>query len=1004
MRSCKVGLGVLVCLLAVVSTSLGSSLPMVFTESPVLAQTLDARKAEADRLFLQGIEQLKKNQLEAALQSFQQALKIYREIKDRKAEGNALGNLGITYLSMKNYPKAIEYLEEGFILAKETKNRKLQSEVLPSILFIQRLNDRRFAEANLLLDQSVLMSNTSQFKAAIELNQQALKIYREIKEPISEATALNNIGINDVFLGNYERGIGYIEQSLAMARKNSDPLNENRALGNLGIAYRRKGDYPKAIYYFQQQLAIAREIEDSLSELKVLANLGNVYQNQEDYEQAISYHEQSLAIARKMYNRLQEGMAIGNIGHSYSLIGNYGKAIELIQQSIAIAEEVNNPYGKQLNLSILGSIYHSFGEYSKAKEYYLKSLEIAKQIGDREAEAGVLGDIGYVYNSQGDHKTAISYHEQHLAIARAISNPASESQALSDLGGSYFYLGYFIKAIDYYEQSLDIARAMKVSESGGLMNLGNIYDALGDSTKAIDYLQQSVAIERKTNTFVGLGKALHNLGVAFKNQGNLLAAEKALTEAIQVRESIRVNSGNNLNRVLVFDTLANTYRILQEVLVAQNKTDAALEISEAGRARALVDSLAKFDNYNQTQPKQYQLKIEQIKQVAKTQNSTIVQYSTINYKSQVEGQVKTEESELYIWVIKPTGEVTFRKADFKALWQKDKTNLEQLVQISRQSIGVRGAKMENPPPPNPENQKKRLQKLHEILISPIADLLPKKETDKVVFIPQSSLFLVPFPALQDKNGKYLIEKHTILTSPSIQVLDLTKKQYQKLGNQPLQSKNMLIVGNPIMPKVTIKIGDNQQKLPPLPEAEKEAKAIANLFKTQPLIGKQATESTVVQRLPQAQIIHFATHGLFDDIRGLDSSIALTPENPNSLSSPLSKEEQKRDGLLTAEEIFGLELKANLVVLSACDTGRGRITGDGVIGLSRSFISAGVPSVIVSLWSVDDGSTAFLMTEFYQNLQQKMDKATALRKAMLDTKKKYSNPSQWAAFTLIGESQ
>ena len=170
-------------------------------------------------LLQEGDEQLKKNQLEAALQSFQQALQIYREIKDRKAEGNALGNLGITYLSMKNYPKAIEYLEEGFTLAKETKNRKLQSKILPSILFIQRQNDRRFAEANLLLERSVLMSNTSQFKAAIELNQQALKIYREIKEPISEATALNNIGINDVFLGNYERGIGYIEQSLAMARK-----------------------------------------------------------------------------------------------------------------------------------------------------------------------------------------------------------------------------------------------------------------------------------------------------------------------------------------------------------------------------------------------------------------------------------------------------------------------------------------------------------------------------------------------------------------------------------------------------------------------------------------------------------------------------------------------------------------------------------------------------------------------------------------------------------------
>lgn len=130
---------------------------------------------------------------------------------------------------------------------------------------------------------------------------------------------------------------------------------------------------------------------------------------------------------------------------------------------------------------------------------------------------------------------------------------------------------------------------------------------------------------------------------------------------------------------------------------------------------------------------------------------------------------------------------------------------------------------------------------------------------------------------------------------------------------------------------------------------------------------------------------------FDDLRGLGSALALTPSVEDN-------------GLLSAEEILKLKLNADLVVLSACDTGRGRITGDGVIGLSRSFISAGVPSIVVSLWSVGDNSTAFLMTEFYKNMQQNLDKATALRKAMLATKEKYSNPLQWAAFTLIGEAQ
>ena len=197
-----------------------------------------------------------------------------------------------------------------------------------------------------------------------------------------------------------------------------------------------------------------------------------------------------------------------------------------------------------------------------------------------------------------------------------------------------------------------------------------------------------------------------------------------------------------------------------------------------------------------------------------------------------------------------------------------------------------------------------------------------------------------------------------------------------------------------------KIGDPPQQLQELPGAQKEASAIAPLLRTQPLIGNQAPKSAVLQRLPSAHIVHFATHGILDDVQGFNSSIALAP-NPSVQGKKVN---QGDNGLLTASEILDLKLNAELVVLSACDTGRGRITGDGVIGLSRSLISAGTPSIVVSLWSISDDSTAFLMTQFYQNLLQNLDKATALRNAMLATKQKYGSPSQWAAFTLIGEAE
>ena len=356
----------------------------------------------------------------------------------------------------------------------------------------------------------------------------------------------------------------------------------------------------------------------------------------------------------------------------------------------------------------------------------------------------------------------------------------------------------------------------------------------------------------------------------------------------------------------------------------------------------------------------------------------------------IDGKPQTKESELYIWVIKPTGEITFRKSDLKPLWQKENTTLAELVNISRESIGVRSrggivASLD----PNAAPVKGRFERLHELLITPIADLLPKKDTERVVFIPQNELFLVAFSALQDEKGKYLIEKHTILTAPSIQVLDLTHKQKIAIKKSEI-GREILVVGNPNMPKVPI----TNEQLTPLPGAELEAVKIAELLKTQAITGNKATKTAIVQKMSTARIIHFATHGLVDDFKGFGVV-------PGAIAFAASGED---NGFLTSEEILDLKLNAELIVLSACDTGKGKITGDGVVGLSRSLISAGIPSIVVSLWSIGDDSTSFLMTEFYKNMEQKLDKGTALRQAMLTTMKhkNYESPYHWAAFTLIGE--
>ncbi|BAZ40687.1 hypothetical protein NIES4101_66480 [Calothrix sp. NIES-4101] len=392
----------------------------------------------------------------------------------------------------------------------------------------------------------------------------------------------------------------------------------------------------------------------------------------------------------------------------------------------------------------------------------------------------------------------------------------------------------------------------------------------------------------------------------------------------------------------------------------------------------------KADNFNSLP-----LNLEQIKQVVKTQNATIVQYSILYDEIIVNGKKQMQESRLLTWVIKPNSEIFMREINLQARRCKQRFSFIKLIQKQHSCSQV----IANPQ--NLNTQQSHLKELHQILIEPIAYLLPQKIQERVIFIPQGDLSLVPFLALQDNSGKYLIEKHVISTAPSIQVLNSLyqrkiKRQSEKIStrkstNINIKSDELLIVGNPTAPKFPPKLGEKPLQLLPIPCAEKEAKAIAKIFKTQAITGDVATETIIVQKMPQAKIIHLAAH-------------AVDLNNSNAIALATSA---KDDGWLSVTEIQKLPLKADLVVLSAANTALGRITSDGVVGLSRAFFVAGADSVIASLWEVGDEATSFLMVKFYENFSKNPDKATAFRKAILETMKKYPNPQDWAGFTSIG---
>jgi CHAT domain-containing protein len=593
-----------------------------------------------------------------------------------------------------------------------------------------------------------------------------------------------------------------------------------------------------------------------------------------------------------------------------------------------------------------------------------------RDLGDRTEELRALNQIADAFILLGNFDQALDYSQQALNIAQQLENSFYEkAYSLDHLGSVNSRLGNYAQAIKYYQQSLAIAQNIDNHQLKAqvLNNMGIAFHSQKNYTQAVYNYQQSLALHRNIGDLRGQGSSLNNLGVAFYYADNLSEAEKALKEAVSIWESLRARLGQNDNyKLSIFEEQARTYRFLQKVLIAQNKNDEALEIAERGRARAFVELLSRSITLSDF-PQEIidSPSIEQIRQIAIEQKVTLVEYSIFYEEFESQQGIQAQESELFIWVINPTGEIKFHLTELKNfLEQTNCIYLKELVRQARISIGIEDGKVTDFKPPQRVGKNwlySHLCQFYQILIEQIAKFLPDEPNATVIFIPQSYLFLIPFPALQDKKGNFLLQKYTILTAPSIQVLKLASLA---IKDKLITTIDALVVGNPKMPLLASRIGEEVRQLKPLPASEAEARTIASLLNTQAIIADQATKVDIVRQMPKARLIHLATHGVLDDIKqlGIPGAIALAPKGNDN-------------GFLTAGEIMEMfgsphkqNLQAELFVLSACVTGLGKITEDGVIGLSRCLMAAGIPRVVVSLWAVSDLSTAFLMIKFYEILK------------------------------------
>ena len=655
MQPGKIGISALITLLATTTTAIAPHFPLFVAAPPALAQTSANRKAEADRLLKQGNQQYKISQFQAALQSYQQALAIYKEIGDRKGEANSLGGLGNAYYSLGQYQKAIEFYQETLAIAREIGNRNGEANSLnnlgnayrslgqyqkaiefyySALAIAHEIGDRkgkanslgglglayyylgqyqkaiefhtsalaiaheigdRKGKAASLGNLGLAYSALGQYQKAIEFYQQQLAIAREIGDRKGEARSLNNQGLAYYALGQYRQAIEFHYSSLATKREIGDRNGEAASLGNLGLAYSALGQYQKAIEFYQQALAIKREIGDRKGEAISLGGLGSAYGSLGQYQKAIEFHYSALAIARQIGYRVGEANSLGNLGLAYSALGQYQKTIEFYQQSLVIKREIGDRKGEAISLGGLASAYRSLGQYQKAIEFYYSSLAIAREIGYRAGEANSLNNLGYAYKFLGQYQKAIEFHYSSLAIKREIGDRQGEAISLNNLGEAYYALGQYRQAIEFHYSSLAIKREIgdRYGKAISLNNLGNAYSSLGQYRQAIEFYQQSLAIAREIGYKEGEGRTLSNIGNLLAKQNQPELAIIFYKQSVNVKEAIRQNiQGLSKEEQQSYtETIAGTYRHLADLLLKQDRILEAQRILDLLKVQELEDYL-----------------------------------------------------------------------------------------------------------------------------------------------------------------------------------------------------------------------------------------------------------------------------------------------------------------------------------------------------------------------------------------------------------------------------
>ena len=931
-----------------------------------------------------------------AVEHHNKYLAISKELGDRDGEGRANHNLGHCYYKLSDYKQAVEHYNKYLVISKELGDRDGEG------------------HANQHLGQCYY--ELSDYKQAVEHHNKYLAISKELGDRDGEGRANHNLGHCYNELSDYKQAVEHHNKYLAISKELGDRGGEGRANWHLGQCYYELSDYKQAVEHHNKYLVISRDLGDRDGEGIANADLGHCYYELSDYKQAVEHYNKYIAISKELGDRDGEGIANADLGHCYYRLSDYKQAIECAEQSVIIAKNTGNKVVEGKAKMLLGKIYQGVNDNEKAIGNVIQQLAIAKDVGDRGGEIYAYGRLGVIYNTLGKFSTAKTYHDKALAIAKETKNKEVEANSYFGLGKAHLLRRDFMKAIEFFGQFLSIAEE---ENECAYHNLSEAYLGLNNFKEAVSYGMKSLAFAKeKRNT--------RSESVANYILGRIMESFNLLHEALDhYRSALKlVNDARNFlkaedaHKIYIRNARQIEYDALSRTLLKLSNFGEALCVVDQGKAQVLLDYLkqkyqVEFSPLRTSEPNVAPLVSTQtifISLVKETINIWLVSNGNdVQFRQKEANHDYKFGNDPCPYCLKCLKKAAFKENEFGArvicedrsmdalrpyLWEQDEDSCHEMsALLSEDSFRLDVPREESPLDKetrhemlkSPQSQRNSLRLLYDAVIGPVANEL---KGDELLIIPDGLLGLVPFAAFVDKDSKYLSETFKIRIAPSLTTLklinDCPENYHCKSG--------ALLVGNPCFEEITDLLGIPWFQ--PLPHAEKEVQMIGKIINATPLVGKGATKDEVLKRIASVALVHIATHGSAET-----GDICLAPNPSRKYRKP-----EKEDYMLKMSDIKALKLRARLVVLSCCHSGRGKVSAEGVVSIAWALLASGARSVLATLWAIGDEATMEFMKTFYKHLRDGDNASTALNKAMkcLRESEKFSAPKNWAPFVIIGD--